>query len=94
MSSFPCPLLCRKHWDTQKSDTFIAAIGAPVQLTIEHTADIGMASRAGPRMERTSFLRPTTSPLRDARLDLAGTDVRSFSGTETLSLSRSRIPKR
>jgi hypothetical protein len=66
MSSFPCPLLCRKHWDTQKSDTFIAAIGGSWQFTMEQTAGIGWSFkdfRAGPRMARTSDLRPATPPI-------------------------------
>jgi hypothetical protein len=87
LSSFPCPLLCRRHCETQKPDTFIAAIGGSMQFTIEHTAGIGSkrkAFRAGPRMERTSDLRPATSPfpLRAACLARAASDLRTFSGTE------------
>ncbi len=54
MSSFPCPLLWRRHCETQTIDlslsrpeiwTAIAAIGAPVQFFIEHTPWIAIFGR-------------------------------------------------
>jgi hypothetical protein len=42
MSSLPCPLLCLRHCETQKSEIFIAAIGAPVHFCIEQIPEMAI----------------------------------------------------